>query len=165
MESKRRVKYFNEIEYNNAISSLNKKLPKARELKSLIASFDGLKSLKSIEDWLYISTKFSNPEFAADSIGLKSEYIKIKQLLQDIQLKNYNKTLTAVDKKVAEQIRENTTSYFSEEEEEVIKKADKLMQQLNDLDLPARMAISKNRANNFTFIPILYSQKKSFMRR
>lgn len=165
MDNKRKVKYFNQIEYNKAISSLNKKLPQARELKSLIASFNGLNSLKSIEDWLYSSTNFSNLEFAADSIGLKSEYIKIKQLLQNIQLKNYNKTLTAVDKKVAEQIKESTTTYFSEEEEEVIKKADKLMQQLNDLELPARIAINKNRANNFTFIANLYSQKKSFMRR
>ena len=124
-----------------------------------------LKSLKSIENWLYNSTKFSNPEFAADSIGLKLEYIKIKQLLQEVQLKNYNKTLTAVDEKVAEQIRENTTSYFSEEEEILINKVEILMEQLNDLELPARIAISKNRVNNFTFIPNLYSQKKSFMKR
>jgi F0F1-type ATP synthase beta subunit len=156
---KKEVKYFAEADYNKVIANLQASLPKAKELKKLMEIFDGLPNLEAIDKMFYGKTGFKNAEFSADALGVKPDYLRFRELVRIVDLSNYNDSLTAVAKDIQEKVREAHTKYYTAEESKAIKKVEKVLKQLNELDALERSSISINRASQFIFSPRMYATK------
>ena len=159
MKDNRKVKFFNEVEYNKVITNLKASLPLAQELKKLMQGFNGLASLEEVDNFLNAKTNFKNAEFSADGLGLKADYLRFKELVRIVDLCNYNNLLTSVADEVAAKVREAHTKYYTVEESKAIKKVETILKQLNELDVPERSSISINRVSQFVFSPRLFVTK------
>ncbi len=156
---KKEVKYFAEADYNKVIANLQASLPKAKELKKLMEIFNGLPNLEAIDKMFYGKTGFKNAEFSADALGVKADYLRLKELARVVDLSNYNDSLTAIAKDVQADVREKHTKYYTVEQSKAIAKVEKILKQLNELDAFERSSISINRASQFIFSPRMYATK------
>ena len=157
---KREIRHFNKTDYNKVIANLQASLPKAQELKKLTEVFDGLTNVEAINDILNNKTGFKNAEFSADALGVKADYLRLKELARIVDLGNYNDSLTKVADEVQASVKEKHTQYYTADQSKAIKKVEKILKQLNELDIPERRSISINRASEFVFSPQMFARRR-----
>ena len=158
---KKEIRHFAEADYNKVIANLQASLPKAQELKKLsMRFFNDLTDLEAIDNFLNAKTNFKNAEFSADALGVKPDYLRLKELFRIVDLSNYNDSLTAINKDVQADVKEKHTKYYTEEQSKAIAKVEKILKQLNELGVLERSSIAINRASQFVFSPQMFTRSR-----
>ena len=147
--SKQRLKFFNQIPFNEAIRIANSEAPKAKKLSEALKKFKS-ETREDVEDYLQNITGFSNHKMSAESMDLGDEYNSIVESYGNIFLTNYKKDFTTITQKYEDEIKELYLTYWSKEDTSFIDKVNKLMEQINELGV-GKHCLYNIGYNKFTF--------------
>ena len=88
---------------------------------------------------------------SASAMGLDMQYFIVTSYIDKIDFSLYNKSLTDVDSEVVAKIKEENTTYYSEEDTKTLLKAEKVTKALNELPVGLRQSIFLNSYKEFVF--------------
>lgn len=145
---KERLKSFNEHLYNVKLQELNKLIPTAVELKELLKYFKA-ESVAEAEFKLNEKTGFKNAEMSAKAMAQETEYsrlIELESILKD-KLSIHNLTsLNELKSSFKEQLKEEFSKYYSEDEFKAVKQLETIKKQYNNaMDLYLQLPVEVQR--------------------
>lgn len=149
--SKRRLRSFNDANFKKQVEAIKGELPNAMKLKKSLVAFAGCDTLDEINEYLNGKTGFLNAGMSASALALEMQYFIVTSYIDKIDFSLYNKSLTDVDADVIKKIKEENTTYYNEEETQMIIKAEKITKTLNELPVGLRQSVFLNRTNEFAF--------------
>jgi len=149
--TKRRLRSFNDANFKKQIALIKGELPNAKKLKKGLVAFAGCNTLEEINDYLNEKTGFLNAGMSASAMGLDMQYFIVTSYIDKIDFSLYNKSLTDVDSEVVAKIKEENTTYYSEEDTKTLLKAEKVTKALNELPVGLRQSIFLNSYKEFVF--------------
>jgi len=149
--SKRRIRSFNDANFKKQIAEIKGELPNAVKLKKNLTAFAGCNTLEEINDYLNEKTGFLNAGMSASAMSLEVQYFIVTSYIDKIDFSLYNKSLTDVATEVVERIREENTTYYNEEETQMLVKAEKITKTLNELPVGLRQSVFLNSYKEFVF--------------
>ena len=88
---------------------------------------------------------------SASAMGLDMQYFIVTSYIDKIDFSLYNKSLTDVATDVVERIREENSTYYNEEETQMLVKAEKITKTLNELPVGLRQSVFLNNYKEFVF--------------
>jgi F0F1-type ATP synthase beta subunit len=88
---------------------------------------------------------------SASAMGLDMQYFIVTSYIDKIDFSLYNKSLTDVATDVIERIREENSTYYNEEETQLLVKAEKITKTLNELPVGLRQSVFLNSYKEFVF--------------
>ena len=149
--SKRRLRSFNDANFRKQVALIKGELPNAMKLKKGLVAFAGCNNLDEINEYLNGKTGFLNATMSASAMGLDMQYFIVTSYIDKIDFSLYNKSLTDVDSEVVAKIKEENTTYYSEEDTKTLLKAEKVTKALNELPVGLRQSIFLNSYKEFVF--------------
>ena len=149
--TKRRLRSFNDANFKKQIALIKGELPNAKKLKKGLVAFAWCNTLEEINDYLNEKTGFLNAGMSASAMGLDMQYFIVTSYIDKIDFSLYNKSLTDVDSEVVAKIKEENTTYYSEEDTKTLLKAEKVTKALNELPVGLRQSIFLNSYKEFVF--------------
>lgn len=149
--SKRRLRSFNDANFKKQVEAIKGELPNAMKLKKSLVAFAGCDTLDEINEYLNGKTGFLNAGMSASALALEMQYFTVTSYIDKVDFSLYNKSLTDVDTDVIKRIKEENTTYYNEEETQMIIKAEKITKTLNELPVGLRQSVFLNRTNEFAF--------------
>jgi len=88
---------------------------------------------------------------SASALGLDMQYFIVTSYINKIDFSLYNKSLTDVATDVIERVREENSTYYNEEETQLLVKAEKITKTLNELPVGLRQSVFLNNYKEFVF--------------
>ena len=88
---------------------------------------------------------------SASALGLDMQYFIVTSYINKIDFSLYNKSLTDVATDVIERVREENSTYYNEEETQLLVKAEKITKTLNELPVGLRQSVFLNSYKEFVF--------------
>jgi len=151
-----KIKKYDEHRHLIKLEEYKKKALLLKQSSEVCNKISKTKKLSDLQDWLNKKTGFVNAKLSASALGFETEY----DLLIDIQNK-IGDTLSTEDldenynlkKNFLSTLRDEYTTYFTEEEEEVLKKLNKVIDLYNSISFNYRVNIGINRESKLQFYP------------
>ena len=142
-ENKLIVKHFNSVAYNDKLLRANNTVIESGMVVNAFKKFE-LKTLEEVESMLIERTGFPNLRLAAQALNLENEYLLIRDtFITDFSI--FNEDYTALTDEFKNKLREENTTYYTAEETKVLKQAEKLIAEYNNLNLAVKGSIAINR--------------------
>lgn len=148
---KRRLRSFNDANFRKQVALIKGELPNAMKLKKGLVAFAGCDNLDEINEYLNGKTGFLNATMSASALGLDMQYFIVTSYIDKIDFSLYNKSLTDVATDVIERVREENSTYYNEEETQLLVKAEKITKTLNELPVGLRQSVFLNSYKEFVF--------------
>jgi uncharacterized protein YfbU (UPF0304 family) len=153
----KRIKSYNEMGYNKAVSSALENKKDAKKLKESLIAFAGYNTIEEIENYLNGKTGFFNSSLSASAMGMESQYKHIVEHFDTIDLEHFTEDFISLTEGYKAELKESFTTYWSKEDTAVIEKTLKLVKSFNELNKSVRQSIVLNRSLEFVFSEQGYS--------
>ena len=88
---------------------------------------------------------------SASAMGLDMQYFIVTSYIDKIDFTLYNKYLTDVAPDVIERLKKENSTYYNEEETQLLVKAEKITKTLNELPVGLRQSVFLNNYKEFVF--------------
>ena len=160
-----KIKNFNEMGYNKAVTKALENKDNAKKLKESLVAFAGYNTIEEIENYLNEKTGFVNSQLSSSAMGVESQYKHIVKHFDGINLDDFTKDFTDISIEKKAELRETFTSYWSKEDTLLIEKIQKLCKSFNAMDISIRQSIVLNRNLEFIFTEQGYSNNLAMKRR
>jgi len=131
---KNRLKSFNEHLYNVKLQELQKLIPTAVELKELLKNFKA-ESVSEVEFKLNEKTGFKNAEMSAKAMAQDKQYSRLIELEGILKGKLSINNLTPLNElksSFKEQLKENFSTYYTEDEFKAVQELEKIKRDYNN---------------------------------
>jgi hypothetical protein len=147
-EKSKRIKKYEDHQFNVKIKGLEKEIEIFKEMKRLIKVIDeNANSVPELEHNLNKKSGFINAELSALAYNFKNEFERVKVL--ESNCKNVKDEYLTKDFKLKKiyinEVRDKFITYFSDEELQARKTLEKLMETFNELPPNYRYLIGYNR--------------------
>jgi hypothetical protein len=133
----KKVKNFNEHEYNVELNFLEQKKPDVFILRNLFSLFEIIdqdaQNLEALEKMLIKKTGIINPSMAANSINMLKEYNLVCEISQDLNLDNYDDTGELKNCQI-KALKEVYTTYYTNDEIIHLNEVQKVVDAMNGID-------------------------------
>jgi hypothetical protein len=149
--TKRRLRSFNDANFKKQLALIKGELPNAMKLKKSLVAFAGCNNLDEINEYLNGKTGFLNAPMSASAMGLDMQYFIVTSYIDKIDFSLYNKSLTDVAPDVIKRLKEENSTYYSEEETKILSKAEKITKALNEIPVGLRQSVFLNSYKDFVF--------------
>ena len=149
--NKRRLRSFDDANFKKQVEAIKKELPNAMKLKKSLVAFAGCNNLDEINEYLNGKTGFLNPTMSASAMGLDMQYFIVTSYIDKIDFSLYNKSLTDVAPDVIKRLREENSTYYSEEETKLFNKIEKITKSLNEMPVTLRQSVFLDNYKEFVF--------------
>ena len=149
--TKRRLRSFNDANFKKQLALIKGELPNAMKLKKSLVAFAGCSNLDEINEYLNGKTGFLNAPMSASAMGLDMQYFIVTSYIDKIDFSLYNKSLTDVAPDVIKRLKEENSTYYSEEETKILSKAEKITKALNEIPVGLRQSVFLNSYKDFVF--------------
>ena len=149
--TKRRLRSFNDANFKKQLALIKGELPNAMKLKKSLVAFAGCSNLDEINEYLNGKTGFLNAPMSASAMGLDMQYFIVTSYIDKIDFSLYNKSLTDVAPDVIKRLKEENSTYYSEEETKILSKAEKITKALNEIPVGLRQFVFLNSYKDFVF--------------
>ena len=153
----KRIKNYNEMGYNKAVSSALENKKDAKELKESLVAFAGYNTIEEIENYLNEKTGFVNTSLSASAMGMESQYKHIVEHFDTIDLEHFTEDFIGLTEDYKAELKESFTSYWSKEHTAIIEKTLKLVKAFNEMDRAVRQPIVLKRNLDMMFTEQGYS--------
>ena len=160
-----KIKNFNEMGYNKAVTKALENKDNAKKLKESLVAFAGYNTIEEIENYLNDTTGFINTTLSATAMGLDAQYNHIIKYFDVIDLAHFTEDFTDLSDELKAELKEDFTIYWSKEDTLLIEKIQKLCKSFNAMDVSIRQSIVLNRNLEFIFTEQGYSNNLAMKRR
>ena len=150
---KKEVKHYNEHRATLRVNELQKESKTLGEIIKLLREVTGNKEIKTIgafQQWLTEQTGFKSASFSAESMDLGDAYRQVRHLtdlVTTVTIEDLTPMYTLKPKTV-EKIKEEFTTYYTKEEQEIRAKFNKIVAEFETLPHEIRVNTFVNRTGN-----------------
>ena len=149
----KQVKHFNDHRAKVRVAELEKEAKQLGEIIKLLREVTGDKEIKTIgafQEWLTEQTGFKSASFSAESMDLGDAYRQVRyltDLVTTVTIDDLTPMYTLKPKAI-EKVKEEFTTYFTKEEQEIRAKFNKIVAEWETLPHEIRVNSFINRTGN-----------------
>ena len=153
------LRSYDERGHEKAVEIELEKLTDAQKFLHSKNALGGFDTIEETSEYLNAKTGWANTTMSAEAMNLEDYYETYCRLITEVDLSLYNKTVTDLSLKHKRELLEKFQTYWSEEDSSLIKKAEKLVSELNEFPFELKQSIYYNNYNQW----ILNTKKFSYL--